>query len=81
LNSDLSSAAKLGKILGGFDCKVNLIIYNPVEELGLKAPARPEIISFKERLEKSGIRATLRRSRGQDIAAACGQLRLSYVKK
>ncbi|MDD2751598.1 MAG: 23S rRNA (adenine(2503)-C(2))-methyltransferase RlmN [Candidatus Omnitrophica bacterium] len=81
LNSNLQSALNLGKILKGMNCKVNLIPVNPVEELKVRPPEKKEILSFKTVLLKSGINVTLRRERGKDINAACGQLRLKYEKK
>ena len=53
--------------------KVNLIPYNPTEA-GYEGSARGAIAAFKETLEKRGVRATIRLTRGRDIAAACGQL-------
>ncbi len=81
INSDLSSAQKLSTILKGLNCKVNLILFNPIEGLNITPPNSPETQLFKDCLVKSGIHVTLRKSRGQDIEAACGQLRLRYVKK
>lgn len=81
INSDFTCAQKLSTILKGLNCKVNLILFNPVDELDIKPPNRQETHLFKDCLVKSGIHATLRKSRGQDIEAACGQLRLRYVKK
>ncbi len=81
INSDLPNARRLGKILSGLNCKVNLIPANPVNQLNAKPPDKSEILSFKDALLESGINATLRRPRGEDIRAACGQLRLAYEKK
>jgi len=81
INSDLPSAQKLSTILKGLNCKVNLILCNPVEGLNIGQPNKLETLLFKDYLVKSGIHVTLRKSRGQDIEAACGQLRLGYVKK
>lgn len=80
INSDLQSAKNLSKILQGFDCKVNLIPANSIIELNIEPPNKLEIIFFKNYLSKSGINVTLRKPRGQDIDAACGQLRLRYEK-
>jgi len=80
-NSDLKNAADLGKILKGMDSKVNLIPANPVKELKIEAPSDKEISQFKNALSASGINVTLRKPRGEDIEAACGQLRFSYEKK
>ncbi len=80
LNSDLQSARNLGTMLKGMNCKVNLIPANPVKELKVLPPEKSEILSFKDLLLKSGINVTLRKARGEDIDAACGQLRLKYEK-
>jgi 23S rRNA (adenine2503-C2)-methyltransferase len=80
-NSDLQSARDLSTIVKGLDCKVNLIPANPVRQLQIEPPGKVEFISFKEYLVKHGVHVTVRKSRGQDIDAACGQLRLKYEKK
>lgn len=82
LNSSLPDAQKLSRILKGLKlCKVNLIPANPVSEAGIEPPNKLEALFFKDYLLKQGINVTLRKPRGQDIQAACGQLRLSYVKR
>jgi 23S rRNA (adenine2503-C2)-methyltransferase len=81
MNSDLQNARKLSIILRPLNCKVNLIPANAVGERGIEPPDKSEILLFKDCLVKSGINVTLRRPRGEDIAAACGQLRLRYEKK
>ena len=81
INSDLPSAKNLSKILRNLNCKVNLIPANPIKELKIEPPKKLEILLFKDYLLKSGIRVTLRRPRGQDIEAACGQLRLRHENK
>ena len=82
INSDLPKAQKLSTILKDLKlCKVNLIPVNPVKEYGITPPGKLEILLFKDCLFKSGIPVTLRKSRGEDVQAACGQLRSSYEKK
>lgn len=81
LNSSLQSAQNLSRILKGLNCKVNLIPANPVTECGLEPPNKLEALIFKDRLLKHGINVTVRKARGQDIEAACGQLRLRYANK
>ena len=81
VNSSLQSALNLSKILRGLNCKVNLIPANPVKECGLEPPNKLEILLFKDYLLKHKINVTLRKARGQDIEAACGQLRLRYANK
>ncbi len=80
VNSDLKNAQELVKLIKGLNCKVNLIPVNPVKELSIHPPQKKSIAEFKEYLIKSGINVTLRAERGQDIDAACGQLRLKYEK-
>jgi 23S rRNA (adenine2503-C2)-methyltransferase len=80
INSDLPSAEKLSKMVKGLNCKVNLIPVNPQEKEGLQPPSKLDILFFRDALVKSGVAVTLRRPRGQDIEAACGQLRLRYEK-
>jgi 23S rRNA (adenine2503-C2)-methyltransferase len=80
VNSDLQKAQKLSKILTGLNCKVNLIPSNPIEELKVEPPNKLEALIFRDYLVKQGINVTVRRERGRDINAACGQLRLRYEK-
>ncbi len=75
INSDLQSAKSLSRIMKGFDCKVNLIPANAVKEYRIEAPGKLEVLMFKDFLLKSGVNVTLRKGRGEDIEAACGQLR------
>jgi len=81
INSRLQDALKLSKILKGMDCKVNLIPCNAIKELKIEPPVKTDILSFRDYLLKNGINVTLRKSRGGDIEAACGQLRLRYEKE
>ncbi len=69
LNSRLRSRTE------GMPIHVNLIPVNPVKETGFKEPDRAAIAKFAAILEKNGIRATIRRTLGEDINASCGQLR------
>jgi 23S rRNA (adenine2503-C2)-methyltransferase len=55
-------------------CKVNLIPFNPFPQSGLKRSPRERVTAFAEVLQHAGIVTTIRRTRGDDIAAACGQL-------
>ena len=83
LNSDLLSAQKLAMLLKSLRlAKVNLIPANPILNPAGKIipPSESEVLSFKDYLFKAGVNVTLRRERGQDIDAACGQLRLKYEK-
>ena len=75
-NEDVNDLASL---LSGMLCHVNLIPLNPVIENGMKGSGREAAKAFAEKLEKAGIPATVRRSLGQDIDAACGQLRKKHT--
>ena len=55
-------------------CKVNIIEYNPIDDGIFQQADRSMVDEYLYQLEKSGIPATVRRSRGKDIDAACGQL-------
>lgn len=68
---------ELRELLHGWLCKLNLIACNPVAEFSYHPPDRATIEKFLSMLERRGIHATFRTPRGRDIAAACGQLRLS----
>ena len=81
INSDLQSAKNLTTILKGLNCKVNIIPSNPIKELKVEPPNKLDILLFRDYLLKKGINVTLRRPRGGDIEASCGQLRLRYEKK
>lgn len=55
-------------------CKFNLIPFNPFPESGLARSPRARIVAFAQRLQDAGIVTTIRKTRGDDIDAACGQL-------
>jgi len=75
VNSNLGSALNLAKYLKGWECKLNLIPYNPIPEFSFEPPQKMETLLFQDRLVKAGIKVTIRMPRGRDIRAACGQLR------
>jgi len=81
INVSPEDALHLSNLLKGLNCKVNLILANPVKECNIEPPSKLDILFFKDRLLKNGIHLTLRKPRGQDIQAACGQLRLKYGNK
>lgn len=75
VNDSRGHALELSRLLSGLLCHVNLIPANPVEEGNVVPPPREQVELFRLTLEKQGIPATVRRERGADIEAACGQLR------
>jgi len=75
VNDTPRCAESLAKIARRLRCNVNLIRYNPVGALGFSAPSASAVGNFADRLSRRGVNVHVRRPRGQDIAAACGQLR------
>jgi len=79
VNDAPEQAEALGRLLHGFPgpggAHVNLIPLNPTAGFAGDAPERPQLLDLAARLRAHGVSATVRRNRGTDIAAACGQLR------
>lgn len=67
-------AHQLAKLLKKVPCKLNIIPFNPFPNSGYKRPKAAAIEHFKNTMHKAGIRTTVRRTRGEEIDAACGQL-------
>ena len=80
VNDSLIYADKLAKLIGGFNSKVNLITFNPAPDSLLQVPGISQIKSFKNKLAARGIPTTTRISKGDDISAACGQLKSLHLK-
>ncbi|TVQ18756.1 MAG: 23S rRNA (adenine(2503)-C(2))-methyltransferase RlmN [Bacteroidetes bacterium] len=74
LNHSPRHVKELARILNGIRCRVNLLYFHPIPDTPLEAPTEKEITEFKEALEAKGLYTTIRKSRGQDIYAACGML-------
>jgi 23S rRNA (adenine2503-C2)-methyltransferase len=79
LNDRPEHAAELAEHLRGFQSHVNLIPYNPINEVDYQRPSPRRIQAFVEILEKEHIAVSVRRSRGLEKDAACGQLRASRI--
>jgi len=73
INDSVSQARELAAILDPKIYKVNLIPYNPTD-VGMQGSTPKAIEAFRAELERCGLSATVRLTRGRDIAAACGQL-------
>lgn len=83
VNDDLEQAAILARLLGDLGppaVHVNLIPLNPTGDFRGHAPNRGRMDTFARRLRAAGLHATVRRNRGTDIDAACGQLRSRHVE-
>jgi 23S rRNA (adenine2503-C2)-methyltransferase len=76
VNDSLAQVPPLAALAKRLYAKVNLIPYNTVEGLAWSRPDEPTCEAFLAALEKHKVLATLRREKGHDIDAACGQLRL-----
>lgn len=76
VNDAPGDARRLAPLLRGIPAKLNLIPMNPHPDSPHRAPSAADVDRFFREVSASGLRATLRRSRGPDIQAACGQLAL-----
>jgi len=74
VNDSLSHAKELSKILNHLNCKINLIPFNPFDGCDYERSSDQDINTFKSFLMKKGFIATVRRTRGDLIDGACGQL-------
>ena len=81
INDKLDHANELSILLKGFQCHVNLIQYNPIEEVEFKQTPSRILKLFQSRLFKNGVTVSFRQSRGLDKNAACGQLRQNAKNK
>lgn len=73
-NDSLQDAQELAEFCKKVPAKVNIIEYNPIDDGEFKQTTPERLEAFKNYLEKKGIIVNVRRSRGKDIDAACGQL-------
>ncbi len=75
VNDSPEDARRLAGLLRGLRAKVNLIPFNDWPGAGFRRPPLPRILAFQSVLLEAGITTTVRWSKGEDIGAACGQLR------
>ncbi|MDR2801070.1 MAG: 23S rRNA (adenine(2503)-C(2))-methyltransferase RlmN [Desulfovibrio sp.] len=80
VNDSPRHALELARLVGELRGKLNLIIYNPVEGLPYAAPSPERILAFEQCLWKRRVTAVVRKSKGQDIGAACGQLKAGFAR-
>ena len=81
LNDTPRYADALARLLQGLECRVNLIRFHAIPDSPFQTSSPAAIAAFLERLNRAGITATLRASRGEDIFAACGLLAGKGLKK
>ena len=77
LNDAPEDARRLSRLVQEIRCKVNLIGWNPGPEVPFHTPSEERISRFQQILKEKGIPAFIRKPRGRDIFAACGQLKLA----
>ena len=74
INDSISQARELVKLVKDTPCKFNLIPFNPFPNSGYRCSSGDQIRRFKEVLMNQDYIVTVRKTRGDDIDAACGQL-------
>jgi len=74
VNDQPEHARQLAKLLSDVPCKLNLIPFNPFPLSEYECSSEETIRTFQSMIQKTGIHATIRKTRGDDIDAACGQL-------
>jgi len=79
-NDSLEAADQLAKLAQPLGALVNLLPLHPGGAPDLVPTGRAQMIAFERRLKSRGVEAVLRRSRGLDISAACGQLRVEVLE-
>jgi 23S rRNA (adenine2503-C2)-methyltransferase len=81
VNDTVEDAVRLVRLMRGLRCKINVIPLNPHAGIRMKRPPDRTVFEFQKVLVGSGLTALIRESKGQDILAACGQLRADYPEK
>lgn len=79
INDTTDDARRLIKLLKGIPCKVNIIPFNPYEGSEYRRPEDETVLQFQKILLDGNITALIRKSKGEDILAACGQLKAGYA--
>ena len=74
VNDSPAQARALVRLVRDMPCKLNLIPFNPFPGTEFRTSPRPRILAFQRTLADAGLIATIRKTRGEDIDAACGQL-------
>ncbi len=81
INTSEEDAYRLSQLLKGIPSKINLIPFNPWEGSNLERPDEEAIINFQNILISKGFSVFIRKSKGKDILAACGQLKALYANQ
>ena len=80
VNDSEVHAKQIKELLKGLNAYINLIPYNEVKEKDFKTSSEENALRFYDLLKKNGVSVTLRQKKGDDIDAACGQLRANNLK-
>ena len=81
VNDSIVYARELNKLIGGLDCRINLIRFHAIPGSKLRSSDEETMVKFREFLSAKGFTCTIRTSRGEDISAACGMLSTAQQKK
>ena len=81
VNASRENAEELCRLVGNMNCHFNLIPINGTEHIQLYPPSWKEVMLFQNILERHGKSTTVRRKMGDEIQAACGQLKRRYLDK
>lgn len=81
VNDSRAHVKGLAKLLNGIRCRINLIRFHPIPDSPLRGSSDQTIQWFADELNKKGLTTTIRRSRGEDIFAACGLLSTKNMVK
>ena len=81
LNDTRKHADEIIRILNGIKCRINLIRFHPIPDTPLSGTSNSDIENFRDYLSKKGVTTTIRKSRGEDIYAACGLLSTKELQK
>jgi 23S rRNA (adenine2503-C2)-methyltransferase len=79
VNDSPENARQLVELIRGMQAKVNLIALNPGPGIDFRTPAEERVIQFQRSVIAAGVPAFIRRPRGRDIYAACGQLKQTVL--
>jgi 23S rRNA (adenine2503-C2)-methyltransferase len=74
VNDSVQDAIEMTELLRGIPVKINLIPMNPISGSDLRAPQDSHVTRFQDELSRRGFSVFIRKTRGDDVAAACGQL-------
>ena len=80
VNDTAQDARKLVKLISGIPAKINLIPFNPWPNSPYECSSKEDIKKFSDIIKNAGYASPVRKTRGQDIMAACGQLKSSSIK-